>query len=85
MTKKQKNQTLNRADWLFDTVAELEPCKVNRADPLAFRKQVIYAGNHVKGKDQEFTIDEDMIDHWVETGTDMLADGIEIPMCQQVR
>ena len=76
-------KTIKTANWTFDSVTELEPLKLNKADALLFRKQVIYAGNHVKGKDQEFTVDEDLIDHWVDTGNEMLGDGVEIPMPKQ--
>ena len=76
-------QTIKTANWTFDSVADLAPLALNKADPLSFRKQVIYAGNHIKGKDQEFKVDENLIDHWVETGNEMLADGVEIPMPKQ--
>ncbi len=74
---------INKADWQFDGVAELETLKINKADPLLFRKQVIYAGNHAKGEGEEFAIDEAMIDHWTKTGNQMLSDGVEIPMPKQ--
>ena len=71
---------LQTANWQFDAIAQLEPLEQNKIDPLAFRKQVIYAGNHVKGESDEFTIDEELIDHWVETGNEMIGAGIEIPL-----
>ena len=41
---------------------------------------MIYAGEHTKGKDQKFTVDEDLIDHWAATGNEMLSDDIKIPL-----
>lgn len=74
---KTKTKTAN---WSFASIAELEPIARNKVDPLLFRKQVIYAGNHVQGKSDKFTISEAMIDHWVNVGTQMLSDDVEIPM-----
>jgi hypothetical protein len=72
--------TAQQANWSFDLATDTDPIARNKIDPLAFRKQLIYVGNHVKGADDQFQIDEPLIDHWVDTGNDMINSGIEIPM-----
>lgn len=44
-----------------------------------YRKEAIYTGNFEKG-DLKFSVDERLIDHWVDTFNSMQHDGIEVPM-----
>ena len=48
-----------------------------------YRKELIYTGHFVKKtpqKEQRFSVTEDDLTHWVETGVQMLSNGIEIPL-----
>ena len=54
---------------------------------LTFRKELIYAnlpGESFKKKtadhDQEFTVDEDRLDHWCNVGNTMLHNGVKVPV-----
>lgn len=56
------------------------------ASGLTYRKELIYAnepGEHftkrTKDHYQEFTVDEDLIDHWAATGNRMRQNGVRIP------
>lgn len=69
--------SIKNADWTFSHIGDLDAMKGRKSNPLAFRKQVIYAGaTGANGEDLE--IDEDLIDHWVGTGTQMLSEDIDI-------
>ena len=66
------------ADWTFGNL-DLEPLKLGRGSKTKFKKQAIYVGQH-EYRDGAFEVDEDLIDHWVETGNLMLSQGITIPL-----
>lgn len=65
--------------------APMAEFSADAASPLRFRKELIYAGRHVKKrpgqKDPEYVLDVDraLIDHWVETHKAMLDEGVEVP------
>lgn len=58
---------------------ELEGFEASASDPLTFRKELIYAGSFAK-KDQRFTIDRPLLDHYKSTVDKMLSNGIDIPI-----
>lgn len=51
-------------------------------DGLTYIKELIYTGNFVKSTkegEQEFTVDEQKINHWAHTGNRMLNNGVKVP------
>jgi len=70
------NNLLAVADWSFGLSGLDFVCS---EENLTFRKQVIYEGNHPY-KDDSFDVDEDLIDHWVNTNSVLLSKGVDIPL-----
>ena len=64
------------ADWTFGHLKDLDDLELSGTK---FKKQTIYVGNHPY-KGDSFDVDEDLIDHWVDTGNAMLSEGHEIPL-----
>lgn len=69
---------IKTADWTLKAPG-LEPLRLSKKNRLAFRKQAIFEGKHPYN-DDEFEVDESLIDHWVDTGAKMLSEGIKIPL-----
>jgi hypothetical protein len=69
---------------IFKDVKDLEAFALSDDFNRIWRKQLIYAGSFVKnvGKkdEQRFTITEEQLKHWNETGEKMLSAGVEIPL-----
>lgn len=68
---------------LFDGIIYLAPDDCRKLPALKlesglFRKEVIHEGDWTKG-DMPFTIDKNLIDHWINTFNEMQHDGIEVP------
>lgn len=69
---------MNESTWVL--VCSNGQSSQNAIDPMRFRKQVIYEGLHVKGADDAFEIDLELLTHWRDQGNLMLSEGIKIPM-----
>ena len=74
------SEAIKNGNWTVD-VPDTDALEFSEktGDGLSFRKQVIYVGDHQKGK-MKFSVDEKLIDHWVKTGADMLSNEIKIPL-----
>lgn len=74
------SEAIKNGNWTVD-VPDTDALEFSEktGDGLSFRKQVIYVGDHQKGK-MKFSVDEKLIDHWVKTGADMLSNEVKIPL-----
>jgi hypothetical protein len=62
-------------------LAPLELATGPRTDPLTYRKEIIYVGDFTKQQDNlKFSVNQDVLEHWHNTTSAMLANGVEIPI-----
>ena len=71
-------QQIENLDWAL-RLSDSGSAEFDKVDPLRWRKEVIYAGDHFDGK-RKFTVTEEDIDHWVKSGNERLAAGIKTPL-----
>lgn len=67
-------------NYTYD-VPNTEPLELSGNNPLMRRKELIYAGDFEKRKDNiRFSVDERTLQHWHNTFVAMSANGVEVPV-----
>ena len=70
------------SDFLLSAPTDLDPPK--RQGSLTFEKEIIYVGDFVKdlgdNEQQRFKVDENLIDHWIQTHNELTEAGVKVPM-----